>query len=105
VDAAAEHDVTLDRRRLKISDPVKSLGDYDISVRLHPEVLGTFRLKVVPEAEPGPEAGPPQDAPAGGEWAGEAPQDGPAPYGDDAPEGPAPEAEGEEAATDGPDDA
>ncbi|MDR2612085.1 MAG: 50S ribosomal protein L9 [Deltaproteobacteria bacterium] len=56
VDAAALENVALDRRRLKISEPIKSVGDYDIAVRLHPEVTGSFRLKVVAEKEPEPPA-------------------------------------------------
>ncbi|MDR1040290.1 MAG: 50S ribosomal protein L9 [Deltaproteobacteria bacterium] len=58
VDAAAAEGVTLDRRRLKITEPVKSIGDYEIAVRLHPEVSGTFRLKVMAEKEPEPPAPP-----------------------------------------------
>ncbi|MDR1314390.1 MAG: 50S ribosomal protein L9 [Deltaproteobacteria bacterium] len=49
VDAASAESVAIDRRRLKISEPIKSLGDYDITVRIHPEVTGSFRLRVVAE--------------------------------------------------------
>ncbi|MDR3153529.1 MAG: 50S ribosomal protein L9 [Deltaproteobacteria bacterium] len=62
VDAAAAEDIQLDRRRLKIADPVKSIGEYEIGVRLHPEVTGTFRLRVEAEAEPEPAAEPEPEA-------------------------------------------
>lgn len=37
----------LDRRRLELSGPVKSLGAYQVKVRLHPEVTASFGLNVV----------------------------------------------------------
>ncbi|GIJ50802.1 50S ribosomal protein L9 [Virgisporangium aliadipatigenens] len=36
----------LDRRRLQLPNAVKTLGDYKVSVRLHPEVTATFTLTV-----------------------------------------------------------
>jgi large subunit ribosomal protein L9 len=36
----------LDRRRLQLPNAVKTLGDYRVSVRLHPEVTATFTLTV-----------------------------------------------------------
>jgi large subunit ribosomal protein L9 len=50
VDAAALENIVLDRRRLKITEPIKAIGDYEITVRLHPEVTGSFKLKVAAEA-------------------------------------------------------
>lgn len=36
----------LDRRRLQLSNPIKSLGDYQVTVRLHPEVSATVEVTV-----------------------------------------------------------
>jgi large subunit ribosomal protein L9 len=38
----------LDRRRVQLPGPVKSVGDYKVQVRLHPEVTATFTLSVTP---------------------------------------------------------
>ncbi|HEU5108572.1 MAG TPA: 50S ribosomal L9 C-terminal domain-containing protein, partial [Micromonosporaceae bacterium] len=37
----------LDRRRLELPGPIKSIGNYDIKVRLHPEVTAKFSLAVL----------------------------------------------------------
>jgi large subunit ribosomal protein L9 len=36
----------LDRRRVELPGHVKSVGDYNVQVKLHPEVSATFRLTV-----------------------------------------------------------
>ncbi|GAA1041568.1 50S ribosomal protein L9 [Virgisporangium ochraceum] len=36
----------LDKRRIQVSSAVKSVGDYKVQVRLHPEVTATFNLAV-----------------------------------------------------------
>jgi large subunit ribosomal protein L9 len=40
----------LDRRRLQLSNTVKSVGDYKVQVKLHPEVTATFTLTVTAAA-------------------------------------------------------
>ena len=45
----AQHDIELDKKKIVLKEPVKALGNYEIQVKLHPEVTGTFVLKV--EAE------------------------------------------------------
>ncbi|GIL30679.1 50S ribosomal protein L9 [Actinocatenispora comari] len=37
----------LDRRRLQVTSPIKTVGSYQIPVRLHPEVVATVNLDVV----------------------------------------------------------
>jgi large subunit ribosomal protein L9 len=37
----------LDRRRVEIGNPIKSLGTHQVSVRLHPEVAATVTVNVV----------------------------------------------------------
>jgi large subunit ribosomal protein L9 len=36
----------IDRRRLQLPGAVKSVGDYKVQVKLHPEVVATFTLSV-----------------------------------------------------------
>jgi large subunit ribosomal protein L9 len=38
----------LDRRRIELPGHIKSVGQYQIQVRLHPEVTATFGLSVIP---------------------------------------------------------
>jgi large subunit ribosomal protein L9 len=37
----------LDRRRIELPGHIKALGEYQVSVRLHPEVIAKFTLSVV----------------------------------------------------------
>ena len=45
--AEAGHEV--DRRRIELDQPIKTLGEHTVSVRLHPEVHASVRVTVVPE--------------------------------------------------------
>ncbi|MFC4333919.1 50S ribosomal protein L9 [Salininema proteolyticum] len=38
----------IDRRRLELPGAIKSIGTYDIKVKLHPEVTARFKLQVTP---------------------------------------------------------
>ena len=38
----------LDRRRVQLPGAVKSVGDYKVQVKLHPEVTATFTVSVAP---------------------------------------------------------
>jgi len=40
----------MERRRLRLGEPFKALGDYEVPVRLHPEVIASFKISVLPEA-------------------------------------------------------
>jgi large subunit ribosomal protein L9 len=40
---------TVDRRRIELEHPIKTLGDHTVAIRLHPEVHADVRLTVVPE--------------------------------------------------------
>ena len=42
------HRPAVDRRKVEIAQPIKTLGEYTVSVRLHPEVTATVALEVVP---------------------------------------------------------
>jgi large subunit ribosomal protein L9 len=37
----------VDRRKVELAQPIKSLGDYKVLVRLHPEVQATVNLQVI----------------------------------------------------------
>jgi ribosomal protein L9 len=36
---------------LVLREPIKSLGEHAVSIKLHPRVLGTFQVEVVSESE------------------------------------------------------
>ena len=46
-----ETGVTVDKRRVGLADPIKTLGDYHIPVRLHTDVSVTVKLLVTTEEE------------------------------------------------------
>ncbi|QSB05312.1 50S ribosomal protein L9 [Natronoglycomyces albus] len=39
---------SIDRRRVELDGQIKSIGTYDVSVKLHPEVTAKFKLQVTP---------------------------------------------------------
>ena len=39
----------IDKRRIEVDEPIKRLGEYDIPVRLHKDVIATVKLSVVKE--------------------------------------------------------
>ena len=39
-------DGEIDKKKIVISDPIKSIGTYEVSVKLHPKVTGTLKVKV-----------------------------------------------------------
>jgi large subunit ribosomal protein L9 len=39
----------VDRRKLQLAEPLKKLGEFDVPVRLHREVVAAVRVKVVAE--------------------------------------------------------
>lgn len=41
--------VTIDRRKIILDKPIKSLGEFDIAIKLHPEVTGHIKVVVSPE--------------------------------------------------------
>ena len=42
-----QYKVEVDRRRIELEDPIRALGDYQVPVRLAPEVEATLSIKVV----------------------------------------------------------
>ncbi len=48
-EALEKEGITIDRRKIVLDKPIKSLGEYEVMIKLHPKVSGT--LKVVVKAE------------------------------------------------------
>src|SRR5262245_15250276 len=48
-DALAAEGVVVDKGRIQLVDPIKSLGIYTIPIRLHPEVIAEVKVWVVKE--------------------------------------------------------
>ena len=46
-DAMAELGVDIDRRKIELDEPIRSLGEYEIEIKLHPDVRGVLQLSVV----------------------------------------------------------
>ena len=48
-EALSKEGVVVDKRRIQLSEPIKSLGIYTIPIRLHPEVTAEVKVWVVKE--------------------------------------------------------
>jgi large subunit ribosomal protein L9 len=48
-EALARAGHTVDRRRIELEHPIKTLGQHTVAVRVHPEVHAEVRVSVVPE--------------------------------------------------------
>jgi large subunit ribosomal protein L9 len=48
-ESLAAQGYTIDKRKIQLDDPIKHIGDFDVPVRLHREVIAT--LKVIVERE------------------------------------------------------
>jgi len=46
-DALAARDLSIDRRRIQLPDPLKSLGEHQVAVKLYRDVTAQLRVKVV----------------------------------------------------------
>ena len=42
--------ITVDRRRMTLDKPIKSLGEFSVTLKLHPEVTAPIKVVVIPEA-------------------------------------------------------
>ena len=41
-----QHGIELDKKKVVLADSLKSFGNYEVSVKLHPQVVGKFTVKV-----------------------------------------------------------
>jgi large subunit ribosomal protein L9 len=49
----------VDRRKIALNEPLKTLGDHDVAIKLHREVTAHLKVKVVAEAGSEPQAAEP----------------------------------------------
>jgi large subunit ribosomal protein L9 len=49
-EALAARGLQLDRRAIDLAEPIKTVGDFEVPVKLHHEVVGKAKVKVVAEA-------------------------------------------------------
>ncbi|WP_366923542.1 50S ribosomal protein L9 [Metallumcola ferriviriculae] len=43
----SKHGIKIDKRKLDLTESIKALGDYNVRVKIHPEVHGQLTVKVV----------------------------------------------------------
>ena len=36
----------IDKKKIQLNDPIRAFGSYDVPVKLHPQVVGTLKVKV-----------------------------------------------------------
>lgn len=58
---------TIERKRLRLSEPIKTVGDFEVPVRIHAEVTANFRVVVQPEDEAAPAEAAPETKAAAAE--------------------------------------
>ncbi|MCJ2164279.1 MULTISPECIES: 50S ribosomal protein L9 [unclassified Pseudodesulfovibrio] len=51
-DAMEAAGVDIDRRKILLAEPIRALGEYEIEIRLHPDVLGVLKLAVIRHGRP-----------------------------------------------------
>lgn len=48
--AKKQLNMDLDKKKMVLKDPIKALGTYEVQIKLHPKVTGTFNVHVSEEA-------------------------------------------------------
>ena len=56
-----QFEIKIDRRKVHLTEPIRTVGDHDVELRLHPDVMTTLKVRVestnpLPEPEPEAEA-------------------------------------------------
>ena len=41
--------IVIDRKKISLDKPIKTLGEFEVPIKLYPKVLGTIKVVVVPE--------------------------------------------------------
>lgn len=41
-----QHDIELDKKKIVLADSIKAFGNYEVAIKLHPQVTGKFVVKV-----------------------------------------------------------
>ena len=42
--------ITVDRRKIVLEKPIKTIGEFDVPIKIYPEVTGSIKVVVEPEA-------------------------------------------------------
>lgn len=42
-----QHNIEIDKKKIQLADSIKSFGNYEVAVKLHPQVTGKLVVKVV----------------------------------------------------------
>ncbi len=42
----AQHGIELDKKKIVLTDSIKNFGNYEVAIKLHPQVTGKFTVKV-----------------------------------------------------------
>lgn len=45
--AKDQYDLEIDRKKILLNEPIKSFGEFEVPLRLHPEVLANLKVQVV----------------------------------------------------------
>src|SRR5205814_4969037 len=56
-----QFDVTLDKRKIHLEHPIRSLGEHEVELRLHADVVTTLKVRVESSTPPPAVAVPPQE--------------------------------------------
>jgi len=54
----------IDRKRLRLSEPIKTVGEFEVPIRLHADITGSFKISVLPEEDAETKAPAQEEAPA-----------------------------------------
>ena len=46
-DALAARELTINRRRIQLADPIKTLGEHTVPIKLHRDLTANVKVKVV----------------------------------------------------------
>ena len=41
-----QHNMELDKKKIVLADSIKAFGNYEVAIKLHPQVTGKFTVKV-----------------------------------------------------------
>jgi large subunit ribosomal protein L9 len=63
-DALAAHGIEIDRRRVELEEPIKRLGEHQVHVRLHRDVIAALLVVVQPQTPAAVAPATPEPAPA-----------------------------------------
>ena len=45
-EAKSQHGLDIDKKKIIINDPIKNIGSYEVTLKLHPKVTGKLKVKV-----------------------------------------------------------